>query len=136
WINFVGPPGSFTSLPLERLADGRLSEAERNAVRDAVVLIGPAYSGSNDEHQGPGGVYYPGVELNAHALATLTDHRPLRRAGRIEEALITAAVGIVTAALVALLPLGRGLLLIILTGGAWCWGAVRAFQGDQLWPTA
>jgi adenylate cyclase len=136
WINFVGPPGSFPSLPLERLTDGHLSEGERTAVRDAVVLIGPTYSGSNDEHQGLGGVYYPGVELNAHALATLIDHRPLRRAGQIEETLITAAVGIVTAAIVALLPLGRGLLLVLLAGGAWCWGAVRAFQSDQLWPTA
>jgi adenylate cyclase len=136
WINYVGPPGAFPTIPVERLAAGNLTEAERKQIRDAVVLIGPTFAGSNDEHRGVGGRDYPGVEINAHALATLIDRRPLRRASRVQEAAITALVGLATALAVASLPGQWGLALVVAACFGWWWGAARAFQADRLWPVA
>lgn len=132
WINYVGPPGSFPRLPLERVAAGRLSAAERAQLKDAVVLIGASYTGSNDLHRGPQGEY-PGTEILAHTLATLVDARPLRRAGRPREALLTLALGLPVALAVAFLPLRWGLGLVLLASGLWLGACARAFTADRLW---
>jgi adenylate cyclase len=135
WINYVRPPGAFPALPLERLARGELTEAEQRSLRGSILLIGPAYTGDNDLHRGPGlNNYYRGLEIHAHALATMLDGRPLRRAPRTREALIAAGLGALVALPAALLPFGWGLLWAILVAGAWCGLAQRAFAADALWP--
>jgi adenylate cyclase len=136
WINYVGPPHSFPHIPVERLAAGQLNERERTEIRGAVVLIGPTYSAANDQYRGPGGVYYHGVEINAHTLATLLDRRPLHRAYRGQEAVITGIAGAFLALLLTGVPIGWGLVLAAAIAGAWWWGSVRAFAGDAIWPTA
>src|SRR5439155_17463593 len=85
-INYVGPPNSFFTLPLQRLASGDLTKAKQRSLRGAILLIGPAYPGDNDVHRGPGvDDFYRGLEIHAHALATMLDKRPLRRASRFQE---------------------------------------------------
>ncbi len=136
WINYVGPPGAFPSVPLERLALGRLTPAERGRLRDAVVLIGPAEAGANDLHRGPAGWYYYGMEIHAHVLATLLDGRALRRLSPSREALLTAVVGAAVAAPLAALPFGWGIVWAVAAAAGW-WGAsARAFGADLLWPNA
>lgn len=140
WINYVGPPDSFQSLPVQRLTDNRPSADQRNALHEAlhgaVVLIGPTYAGSNDQPRGAGGYDYQGVEIHAHALATMLDHRPLHRAPPGQEAAVTAALGLLIAVAAALLPFGWGAALVGVVSAVWWWGASRAFAADAVWPTA
>src|SRR5262249_12359578 len=135
WINYLGPPGAFPQLSLYRLATVKPTELRR-VLEGAVVLIGETYEGTNDIHRGPGGAQYSGVEINAHALATLLDWRPLRRAWRSWEALLTLALGTVLTIVAASLPFGWGLGLVVAAAGAWWMLGVRAFAHDRLWPIA
>jgi adenylate cyclase len=137
WINYVGPPGSFPSLPVERLAGGNLTAAEQRALHGAILLIGPAYPGDNDLQRGPGlERHYPGLEIHAHALATMLDSRPLCRAPGFWEALITAGIGVLVALPAALVRFRWSLLWAVAVGGVWCGATQRAFAADQLWPVA
>jgi adenylate cyclase len=79
---------------------------------------------------------YDGVELNAHALATLLDRRPLRRLPRAAEAVIAAAVGVLLAATLPATSFGRGTLLAAGAAAAWCLVSATVFRHDVLWPTA
>src|SRR5262249_17292180 len=109
---------------------------ERQWLRSAVVLIGGTYAGANDQLRGIGGSYYNGVEIHAHALATLLDGRPLRRGTQAQEAMITGAVGLLVAGVVVFLPFGWISPLGVLVGGLW-WGlSLRAFAADALLPMA
>lgn len=137
WINYVGRPGSFLTVPADRLAAGTLTDAEQRALRGAILLMGPAYPGDNDIHRGPGiDNDYQGLEIHAHALATMLDGLALRRAPGFEEALLTAGVGMLVAVPAALLPFGWSLLWAVGVGSLWCGAAQRAFAADQLWPVA
>jgi adenylate cyclase len=140
WINYVGPPGAFPTLAVEDLADPkarRLTPGQKQALSGAILLIGPAYPGDNDIHRGPGADnYYRGVEIHAHALATLLDGRPLLPASRLRESLITVAIGALVALPAALLPFGWGVLWAVVVAAGWYAAAQRAFATDALWPVS
>lgn len=123
----------FPRISLEDLAGGTLSAKERDWLRGAIVLIGPTYVGSNDEaHRVPGGLC-SGVEIHAHALATLLDSRPLRRLPGLE-APLTLLSGLALTAAAVFLRFGAGLALASAIAALWGWAAVLAFRSDMLLP--
>jgi adenylate cyclase len=134
WINYVGGPNTFVQVPLEQLATGKLSDEVRDRLRGATVLVGATYTGSNDRDRGPRRQYYYGVEIQANALATLLDGRPLRRGSGATEATVTVAAGLLASLVAVLLPFGWGLATVLALGAAWTGAAVAAFRSDQLWP--
>jgi adenylate cyclase len=134
WINYVGPPGSFPRIGLEDLANGRLSARQRAELKDAVILIGRADSLSGDWHRGPNDQTYAGVEVHAHALATLVDRRGLRRFSPGQEMGLIMALGAVAAVPIVFLPFAWGTVWALLAAGGWSWLCTRAFGADALWP--
>lgn len=136
WINYTGR--RFPTVSARRLADGRLTKAERRALRNAVVLVGATYGGSPDVHRVPGGGgYEAGVAVQAQALATLLDGRALRRATRAQEAVLAAGMVALLALPLVLLPFGWGLGVAAAASGIWWAAACYVFaRGDYLLPTA
>lgn len=106
-LAWAGPPDSVPRLPMRRLlAPGAAQDAEVQALRDKVVIIGVAYGGSNDVHMTPYGrgafssQWMRGPEIQAQAVDALLAGRfldPLPPAGRF------------------------GLLIVVLAIGATCW---------------
>lgn len=148
WINYTG-----TDLPhisarlLERWATEPQSVTTKertrlNRLRGALVLVGVSFAGSKDVHPAPLGATnrssagsISGVTVQAQALATLLDHRPLWRLSPTREVALTVLAGCITLLLAAGLMFGSGLLaLLVLCTGA----AVTAFlvfaYGDGLLP--
>jgi len=133
YINYTGR--AWPAVSAERLASGRLSASDRSALRGAVLLVGASYSGSGDEHPGPAGTAYSGIQVHGHAIATLLDGRALRRWAARWEALVSMALALVAAG-IGLLPLGRGAALVLTLAGVWCASSVALFQThDLLLPT-
>ncbi len=100
-VNFTGGSvrgnrSRFRAIPLEMLLEGDLSPELQSAFQGAAVLIGPMDDAANDLHRAPGGEYH-GVEIHAHALATLLDNRPLRRLPLSAEATLALALGLLAA---------------------------------------
>jgi adenylate cyclase len=76
WIDYHGPPGTVVTTPFSELLDGRTPAA---AFRDRVVVVGATAAVLQDVHSTSiGGGPMPGPEINANAIATLTDGVPLR----------------------------------------------------------
>lgn len=137
WINYTGK--RFPLLSAARLAAGRLSEAERRALRGAVVLVGATYGGSGDVHRMPGAGgssdEVAGVAIHAHTLATLLDGRALHRMTRSVEGLLTAGLILLFALPLVLLPFWWGLGVMIAAGSLWWAAAIQTFAtGDTLLP--
>jgi class 3 adenylate cyclase/CHASE2 domain-containing sensor protein len=127
WIDYTGQ--GLPQVSLERLAAGRLSAREQSSLRDAILLIGFADSGNADRFRGAGsGEYLPGVEILANAVVTLCDGSELRRAGPLQEGLISGLLALGMLLLVARLAFGPGLALTLLAGGAWIGAAQWAFN--------
>lgn len=139
-INYVSlvPDTAFPRIPLHVLADPRgLSPGQAAQLDGAAVLIG--------EHHGPEDVQlgvlrrrFFGSEIQAHALASLLDHRPLRRLPAGVEALVALAVAAAGLALLRLtvrFAVGAALALALALAGA---GAAQwAFaRHDLLLPLA
>ena len=134
WINYLGPPATVKTIPAERVAEGSLRAEEREALRDAVVLIGPTYGGSNDFHRGPSGKWYPGVEILAHTVATLVDARPLRVPSPLWAALGTLALGLVAAAVGGRLETRAKAVVFAALAFGWCAAAFAAVKSDLMLP--
>ncbi len=110
-INFAGKVTA-TAFPLisaQRVLQGNLTLMEKESLKGSIVLVGSTYAGTRDKHLTPGDVECFGVVLQAHALATLLDGRPLRRASPI--------IGAVCALIAGLL----------MTGAARTFALLRAF---------
>lgn len=135
WINYTGR--RFSTIPAHRLADGQLTQVERRALRNAMVLVGATFGGSPDVHRVPGDGYEAGVAVQAQALATLLDGRPLRRATRVQEATLAAAMVALLALPLVLLRFGWGLGVAVAAGGLWWEAACHVFaSSDYLLPAA
>ncbi|MGB4072669.1 CHASE2 domain-containing protein [Pseudomonas sp.] len=86
-IPYLGPPGTFHSVPLHRLlADDALNDPEVQALRGKLVLLGATAAGLNDAHFTPfssdwlGGrsLLMSGVEVHANVLQALLSGSYLR----------------------------------------------------------
>ncbi len=79
-INFIGPPGSFLTIPSNpvfRLGAPTAIPPMNNPFRDKVVLVGATFSESREIAATPRGIM-PGVEVHANILHTLLTRTPLR----------------------------------------------------------
>ncbi len=135
-INYLGLPGSVRTLSAARMATGNLSPEEKDALKEAVVLIGPTFSGSNDFHRGPADRHYPGVEIMAHAVATLLDRRPMQIPGFPRPAVIALGCGALVATITMWLPPAGMSLIAAMAGAGWCALAVSIYRADHVLPIA
>ncbi len=93
WINYPGPGRTFPHYSLQQLAEAVLTPEDIARFQDAVVLIGPTYSDSNDHHPAPIERRY-GVEIHAAIVSMLLDGRPLRRLPPWREVLLVLGLGL------------------------------------------
>lgn len=77
-IRFTGPPGTYPPVPLYQVfAYWRENFGNGEALRDKVVLVGPAGTIAHDEHQTPFGMM-PGPEVHLNVINALLHHAFLR----------------------------------------------------------
>jgi len=138
-INFVGPPGSFLTIPSGPVFDlGRPGAPEATAARDnpfrgKIVLVGATFAESREMAPTPRGTM-TGLEVHAHILHTLLTRSPLRPLAWGPSLLLQLALCLgISALFVALRPnlaLGIALLLagfLALGLGRW------ASEGGTYW---
>jgi len=147
-INYIGPSHAFASIPFATLAQNTLSRqsADRLAqqVKGKIILIGTDYTGSDDLHRTPYSLFQgpqarahmAGVEIQANALATLLDHRPLVSMPSWAGWVIIAVLGFLLSALCVRRRLLHSLLLVLLVAAAWTLLAVVLFHADIVLPMA
>jgi adenylate cyclase len=127
-INFIGPPGSFITIPSDpvfRLGAPDAMAARDNPFRDKIVLVGATFAESREIAATPRGIM-TGVEVHAHILHTLLTRNPLRPLAWGSSLLLQFALCLgISALFVALRPnlaLGVALLLaglLALGLGSW-----------------
>jgi adenylate cyclase len=100
-INYVGPHGSFLTIPSDVMAavgDADGDPAADNPLRDRIVLIGGTFADSRDFYPTPHGLM-AGVEVHANVVHMLTTRRFIRPsnwlAGFAINALVVLAAGVV-----------------------------------------
>ncbi|MBV8123683.1 MAG: EAL domain-containing protein [Burkholderiaceae bacterium] len=76
WLNYYGPSGTFTTLPLVDLLEGRIAPQR---LRGRIVLIGATALGAGDQFPSPFDASLPGVERMATSIDNMLTHRELRR---------------------------------------------------------
>jgi adenylate cyclase len=78
YIHFYGGQGTFPTLSFWRILEGKswANLQQQQIFKNKIVLIGPTARVLQDIHPTPFGPM-PGVEIHAHAIATLQDHRAL-----------------------------------------------------------
>jgi len=117
-INFVGPPGTFLTIPSDpvaALADGEAAVAPDNPLRDRVVLVGATFRDSRDVHPTPHGPM-PGVEVHANVVHMLLTRSFVRPAGWT--AALAVQLGVVALAAPVFLALRPLAGLLVCAAGA------------------
>jgi adenylate cyclase len=82
-INFIGPAGSFLTIPSDAVAaigDLGVDIAGDNPLRDRIVLVGGTFADGRDVHRTPYGLM-PGVEIQANIVHMLVTGSLVRPAG-------------------------------------------------------
>ncbi len=118
-INFIGPPGSFLTIPSDpvfRLGAPAASAPRNNPFRDRIVLVGATFSESQEIAATPRGIM-PGVEVHAHILHTLLTRTPLRPVAWGPSLLLQLAVCLGLGALFAMLRSNLALCIALLLAG-------------------
>lgn len=140
-IFFYGPTGTFPSISFVDVLDPVNWPLYRDRFRDKIVLIGPMANSFQDFHRTPTADKMPGVEVHAHALATLLE-------GRTVNAAVSnpVAQGLLTAIAIGTVGLGLGYRLtqpaprlIGFLGAIATWGALAYLlmvHRDRLIPLA
>jgi adenylate cyclase len=131
-INFVGPAGTFLTIPgdaVAALADADTVIARDNPLRDRVVMIGATFRDSRDMHPTPHGSM-PGVEVHANVVHMLLNRTFIHPAGWMAAlALQLVAVALAAPAFLALRPLpgllvcAAGILLVAVPASRFALGA-------------
>jgi adenylate cyclase len=140
WINYTrisGPEPAFFRIPAWRLAAGELTTTERQALKQAIVLVGSAAEQGEDWHHIPGGQTEEGVAIQAQAVATLLDHQALGRSSHGGEALLTLCFLTLLLPFLIRLPAVAGLATALGAGVFWWVLGVQLFvRGPWLIPMA
>jgi adenylate cyclase len=105
-INFVGPAGSFLTVPsgaVVPLADPGAQIARDNPLRDRIVLVGGTFRESRDFFPTPYGLL-PGVEIHANLAHMLVTRSFIRPSGWATGLGLQIAVVLVSGALLVVLP--------------------------------
>jgi adenylate cyclase len=115
-INYVGPAGSFLTIPsnaVAALADPEADVAHDNPLRGRVVLVGGTFPESRDFFPTPHGVM-PGVEIHANVVHMLLENRFIRPSGwLVSLAIQVLVVLVVGAVMLALRPLAGTLVCTV-----------------------
>jgi adenylate cyclase len=135
-INYVGPSGSFLTIPSDVVAAIGAADAEPaadNPLRGRIALVGGTFADSRDFYPTPHGLM-AGVEVHANVVHMLTTRRFIQPSNWVVGLAINAAVVLVAGVvLVALRPL-RGTLVCV--AGAFVLGvpaALLAFDRGGYW---
>ena len=121
-IPFLGPPGTFPRVSLQRLlAEGALEDPEIRVLQGRTVLVGATAAGLNDEHFTPyasrlvanRGVLMPGVELHANVVEALISGDRLQTLASPWRLLALAAIAGIAVGLCAVLPAWGGALVVL-----------------------
>lgn len=131
-VNYVGQdPPTFSAVDV---AAGRVDPA---VFRDAIVLVGSAYEGSNDFHRTPLHRDRPGVLILADAVATWVDQRPLLTWPFVATASVTLVLGVLAGVAGMGWPVGRALAAFGLFAVGWAGVAAASFGAmDAMIPVA
>ena len=107
-INFIGPSGSFLTIPSDAVAaigDAGVDVAGDNPLRGSTVLVGGTFADGRDTHRTPYGLM-PGVEIQANIVHMLATGSFVRPAGWLAGfAVQLLAVFVAAVVMVALRPL-------------------------------
>lgn len=137
-INYVGPPGTFPVIPFHRLLEEAQRGTPRPELANAVVLIGLADGSGEDAHATPYANRYArwlavpspgmmsGMEIHAHALATLADSAYITTPRWLQPLPQLLLFGGLLGAAFARLRLGLGLILALAHHFAWGAAALAA----------
>ena len=135
-INYVGPSGSFLTIPSDVVAAigaGDGEPAADNPLRGRIVIVGGTFVDSRDFYPTPHGLM-AGVEVHANVVHMLTTRRFIRPSswvvGLAINALVVVAAGVV---LVALRPLAGTLVCVAGAFGLGVPAALLAFDRGGYW---
>jgi adenylate cyclase len=107
-INFIGPAGSFLTIPSDAVAaigDMNVDIASDNPLRGRIVLIGGTFTDGRDVHRTPYG-FMPGVDIQANIVHMLMTGSLVRPAGWLAGfAMQLVAVFLAGLVMVAMRPL-------------------------------
>jgi len=131
-VNYLGPPGTFSTYAFVDVLQGRLPDA---TFRDAIVLIGGAASGLADTFVTPYTAALPGAERHATVIDSILRQDFLHR--RDATALIDLAAIVIMGLLVGWLspkcPAYWGSVAALGLGGMYAVANVLAFTWAGLW---
>jgi adenylate cyclase len=138
YLNFYGPAGAVTTIPLYRALDDR-PDGEAVALAGKVVFVG--LSDLNNPHEDdfptvfsrPNGVELAGVEIAATALANLLEDRVLRPADPWTELAWLGLFGLAIGLIARRMPAMTAIPAALLVTAAFYAGAELAFARHQLW---
>ncbi len=136
-INYVQSPPSkhFRRIKAELLEADKLDENDAKMIFGSILLVGSTYDGSNDLHPTPGGFSMTGIEVNANALDTLLEHRPMKRYVPFEQAAVTLFLGIPMMLLLTL-SFSRGAMFASILSLVWCCFSQFMYSKNLLLPVA
>jgi adenylate cyclase len=133
-INFAGPVGTVPTVPFHDVYYGT---TDMGQFKGKVVYIGATSEILKDKWLTPfsntesGRQDFPGVEARIHFLDTLLTQKYLRHPPPWFEPLMVLLLGLLTVLLTFRIRALWGLALALLVSGAWCAGAVLAFESDN-----
>jgi adenylate cyclase len=135
-INYVGPTGSFLTIPSDVVAAigaGDGEPATDNPLRGRIALVGGTFVDSRDFYPTPHGLM-AGVEVHANVVHMLTTRRFIRPSGWMVGLAINALVVLVAGVvLVALRPLAGTLVCVTGAFGLGVPAALLAFDRGGYW---
>jgi adenylate cyclase len=133
-INYVGPSGTFVTIPSDAVAAAAAAaELPRNPLHGKIVLIGPTFVSSADRFATPKGEM-TGVEVHANIVHTLLTHSWLTPLTWAEGFGAQALLSLVAAALFASLhPVEAGLVTLIAVAGAFVPLSQAVYGSGDFW---
>jgi|DewCreStandDraft_4_1066084.scaffolds.fasta_scaffold03763_2 adenylate cyclase len=124
-INFIGPPGTFTTVPFYKVYYGK--DINKNIFKDKIVIIGSTSELLHDvfltsfsigEVELPNGqtekttVMMPGVEIHANVINTIFSNNYLKRMDPVSGLLLVLSIGIITSFLLFNIKAWHGLIVV------------------------
>lgn len=130
-VNYYGPAGTFPSVTMGDLVDGKVPE---DALRNRIVIIGVSALGAGDHFPSPFDAGLPGMERLATVVDNILTGRTLTRPSWASLAELGAllVLPLLCALLLARGSLWRGLLVVALLVGGGLYGAQWAFEEEHL----
>ena len=117
-IRFLGPPGeTFAPIPVEQIIDGTLEQKkffrDSHFFQGKIVIVGDRTRIKHDINLTPFGMM-PGVEVQAHAVATMLEGKYLREAAPAVNLLLLIVLAAAAALLASVWRLRRAALFLVL----------------------